>query len=234
MRQWIILAAALWMGATSPMFAAELEGPHLTVSGEGRVDSVPDLATITMGVTNQAKNANDAMTATSTAVRAILDQLAADGIAPRDLQTRDLSLQPVWNNRNSNTQLDPEIVGFQASNTVIVRVRDLDALGGILDRVIQSGANTFQGLSFGLQDPAPVIEAAQRAAVVDARRKAELFAEAAGLKLGAVLQLSEAGGGSYPMPVARMEMSSAPVPVAQGEVSTSASVNMVFVISEDE
>lgn len=230
-----ILAAFLCLGAVAGAQAGEVDGPHLTVTGEGRVDSAPDLATITLGVTNQAESAGAAMAATSDAVTAILARLASDGIEARDVQTRDLSLRPVRPSRSGAPTVEPEVSGFRATNTVVVRVRDLDALGGILDRVIQSGANTFQGLQFGLQDPAPLIERAQRAAVADARRKAALFAEAAGVRLGPLLRLDEgAGGPSGPMPVARMEMASAPVPVAGGEVTTSASVTMIFAISEPD
>lgn len=210
--------------------AAGHEPGRLTVIGEGQVDSAPDTATITLGVTNEARTAGAAMDATSAAVTAILEQLTADGLAPRDMQTRDLSLQPVWSNRASSSSGPPKIEGFQASNTVVIRVRALDALGGILDRTIESGANTFQGLSFGLQDPGPVLDEARRAAVAEALRKAELYAQAAGLTLGPILELNEAGGSSQPMPMARMAMAEL-VPIAQGEVTTGASVTIVFEIA---
>ena len=225
MRLITVLFALLWAASLS---AAELAEGRLTVSADGRIASAPDMATITMGVLHEAATAAAALEATSGATRAVLDQLAQDGVAPRDMQTRDLALNPVWSNRNSSGNTPPRIVGFQASNTVVVRVRNLDALGGILDRVVSSGANNFQGLSFGLQDPGPVQDAARRNAVAEAQRKATLYADAAGLRLGAVLRLDENGGA----PVTYgLSMVAEPVPVAQGEVTTAASVTMVFEIA---
>ncbi|MDJ0826839.1 MAG: SIMPL domain-containing protein [Rhodobacter sp.] len=224
MRFWI--AAAVLVLAL-PIWAQETAPGRLTVTGEGRVESVPDMATITLGVTSEARTAADAMRETSKATAAVLGRLASAGIEDRDMQTRDLSLSPVWDSRSSSSP--PKIVGFQARNTVVVRVRALDALGGILDEVIEAGANLFQGLSFGLQEPGPVHDEARRRAVAEARRKAALYAEAAGLSLGAVLELNEAGGSPRPMMLERAAMASA-VPIAAGEVAIQAAVSMVFEI----
>ncbi len=210
--------------------AQEARDGRLTVTGEGSVASVPDMATITLGVVHEAKTAGEALDMTSAATAQVLERLKTAGIEPRDMQTRDLSLSPVWDNRSASQQR-PQIVGFEASNTVTVRVRVLDSLGGVLDDVVQGGANTFRGLSFGLQDPGPVLDEARKQAVAEALRKARLYAEAAGLTLGPVLQLSENGGSAQPMMMDRMAMSAA-VPVAQGEVSTGASVTMVFSIGQ--
>ncbi len=230
MKPWVAGLAVL-LFATAAL--AEEPAARMSVTGEGAVDSAPDMATITLGVQNEAETAREAMDLTSAAVAAILEQLAADGLAPRDMQTRDLSLSPLWSNSaRSLEREEPRIVGFQASNNVVVRVRDLDALGGILDRVIENGANTFNGLGFGLQDPVPALDEARRAAVAEAKRKAELYAEAAGLTLGQVLSLEEVGG-SDPIPMARMAMAES-VPVAQGEVTTTARVTMVFAISPSD
>lgn len=227
MRLMIAVIATLWAGAAP---AAEIAGARLTVTGEGLVDSAPDMATITLGVSNEARTAAEAMSATSSAVATVLDQLAEDGLEGRDMQTRDLSLSPVWSNRASSTPEPPEVVGFRASNTVSIRVRELGALGGILDRTIQSGANTFHGLSFGLQDPVPAMDEARRAAVADALRKAELFAEAAGVTLGEIVELTEAGVASGPIPMARMSVAAEAMPIAEGEVTTAATVSIVFAI----
>ncbi len=227
MRLMIAVIAAFWAGAA---LAAETASARLTVTGEGLVDSVPDMATITLGVTNEARTAAEAMSATSAAVTAILEQLAEDGLEGRDMQTRDLSLSPIWSNRASSTPNPPEMVGFRASNTVSIRVRELDALGGILDRTIRSGANTFQGLSFGLQDPVSAMDEARKAAVADALRKAELFAEAAGVTLGEIVELTETGIASGPIPMARMSIEAEAMPIAEGEVTTAASVSIVFEI----
>ena len=216
------------LGLAAAAMAAETS-PAITVTGRGEVAAAPDMATITLGVTSQAKTAGEAMDETSAAVAAILKALEAAGIAPRDMQTSDLSLDPVWSSRASNGAA-PRIEGFTARNTLRVRVRDLDRLGGVLDDVLEVGANTFRGLSFGLQEPGPLTDQARTAAVADAQRKAALIAGAAGVTLGPVLSISESGGVS-PQPV-MMEAARAAVPVAAGEVSLSATVTMVFALGE--
>ena len=157
--------------------------------------------------------------------------LAAAGVASADMQTSNLSLSPLWDNsRNSSPGNRPEITGYLASNMITVRVRRLDDLGEILDTVVESGANAFQGLSFGLQNPRPAQDAARLAAVQEAMRKAALYAGAAGLTLGPVLELNETGDAApRPAELARMAMSEA-VPVARGEVSVRAQVSMVFAV----
>lgn len=217
-----LLAGAVW---------AEEPARRIAVTGEGQVEAAPDMAVITLGVRQEDREAQAAMQATSAAVAAMLERLAELGIAPRDLQTRELSLSPVWSERSGSGAERRQITGFVAANTVVVRVRDLAALGGILDAVLAEGANDFGGLRFDLQDPAPLAEEARRRAVADAMARAALLAEAAGVELGPVLSIDEHGG---VMPKAEMAMlmSAAGAPVAAGEVSVTANVSMVFAIGE--
>lgn len=202
---------------------------RITVTGEGRVDAVPDLATISLGVTTEAKSAAAALSANSTAMAAVLERLRAAGIAERDLQTSGLSVSPVWTDY-ARSGGRPEIAGFQASNTLGVRVRALDTLGTVLDAAVKDGANTLGGLTFGMAEPQPLLDEARTLAVADARRKAELMAAAAGVRLGAVESIAETGGYQPPMPQFRADsaMIGEAVPVAQGEVSVSASVTVVW------
>lgn len=204
---------------------------QITVTGEGSVAVVPDMATINLGVTHQAKEAGAAMAATSAATAGILHRLAALGVDPRDMQTSSLSLNPVWSNRSASSSGAPAITGFEAGNSVHVRVRDLSGLGGILDAVIADGANNFNGLRFSVQDSDPLMALARQKAVADAIAKAQLLTAAAGVTLGPVQSIAEHGGGRPVM----MEMSAArggDVPIAAGEVSVSASVSMVFAIAD--
>lgn len=215
-----------------PMAALAEDAPRrLTVSGEGRVEAVPDMATIHLGVSQRAATAREALEATSAAMAAVFDRLAVAGIAPRDMQTAGLSLNPAWEH-HPNNQL-PRIIGYDAQNGVTVRVRDLSSLGTVLDAVVSDGANQLHGLRFGLQDPAAQIDEARRRAVAEARRKAELYAEAAGVTLGDLISLDESGG-YRPRPEMMMRGAAvamdAAVPVAEGEVSLSAQVNMVYEI----
>lgn len=213
--------------------AAAEDRATITMTGEGRAPAAPDMATISLGVVSEAKTARAAMDAASTSVAALLASLASAGIEERDVQTSSLQLNPVWNH-HSTSGAAPEITGFSASNTVTVRVRALDALGGILDGVLDAGANSFNGLQFGLQDPVPVTDAARAAAVADARRKAELVAAAAGVALGPILSIAEAGTEMPPQPMFRMEASMAAdaVPVAPGELTVVERVTVVWQIGD--
>ena len=202
---------------------------QITVSGFGQVAAVPDMATITLGVTHEAKEARRAMDATSAATARVLEQLESLGVAPRDMQTSNLSLNPIWPDRSSPVSGTVEISGFVARNMVFVRLRDLADLGRVLDAIIDDGANNFNGLRFSVQDPEPLKNAARKRAVADAFARARLLTSEAGVSLGAVQSITEQGGGRPQM----LEMSAARgggVPIAAGEVSVSASVSMVFAI----
>ncbi len=221
------------VAATAPVGAAadgaQAPFPQIVVTGEGRVEAAPDMATITLGTQAEALTAAEALAATSAATARILADLDAAGIAPRDIQTASLSVGPRYSYaRNSDDP--PRLQGYVASNTIRVRVRDMDTLGARLDAAVAAGGNRFDGLAFGLQDPLPLLDEARRRAVADARRKAELYADAAGVTLGPVLTIADQGGAGLPQPMMRAEMMAADagVPVASGEISIGASVVVTF------
>lgn len=225
------LFTALLLGSVLCSTAVASETARITVTGEGTVEAKPDLATINLGVTTEGTTAAEAMAANSLQLGAVLEQLRAAGIEERDLQTSGLSLNPNW--QQPQGEMTPRIVGYLAMNQLTVRVRDLKALGSVLDRTIQDGANTFNGLTFGLADPVPALNEARKRAVADAMARAKLLADAAGLALGPVVSITE-GGAGIPMPMFRAadaEFSRA-VPVAAGEITSSASVTMIFELSE--
>ncbi len=233
--RFVSLAAAAALFLALPGIGAAQEPPAtITVTGEGRVEAAPDMATVSLGVTTEAETASAAMAENSNAVAAILEQLSGAGIEARDIQTSGLSLGPRYNYRSSGDQ-PPEITGYTASNMVTVRVRALDTLGGVLDRVVSGGANTLNGLGFGLQDDQAAMDEARRGAVAEAARKAALFAEAAGVALGPILSIHE-GGAMMPQPkMMAAEASFARdggVPVAGGELSIRADVTIVYSIAE--
>ncbi len=200
---------------------------RITVTGEGSVETRPDMAVISLGVTSAAKTAAGAMAANSTQLGAVLASLKSAGIADRDLQTSGLSLNPDYSRRSEN---GPVIQGYIASNQLTVRVRDLAILGTVLDAAIKDGVNTLNGVSFGVADEAPLRDEARKRAVADARHKADLLSEAAGVSLGAVTSISENGDGGGPAPQFRRAaaLMAEAVPVAEGEVSLSASVTVVW------
>lgn len=210
-----------------PVIASADDAARITVTGEGRVDAAPDMATVSLGVVTEGTTAAEAMAANTIQLAAVLEQLKMGGIEDRDIQTSGLSLNPNW--QQTEADPTPRIMGYQASNMLTVRVRKLDQLGTVLDKTISDGANSFNGLSFGLSDPAPALDEARKRAVTDAVARATLLTQAAGLKLGPVVSISEGGGFGGPQPMYRMDAAAAsPVPVAAGEVSTVASVTMVF------
>lgn len=221
------LASAFALTALAlPGLALANDAPRtLTVSGTGSVALVPDMVTVTLGVHHEAPTAQEALQKMSEALGPVLAHLAESGVAERDIQTSGLSLGPV---RVYPEGEAPRLTGYTASSTVSVRLRELDAVGAVLDSVIGEGANELSGISFSLADPAAAENEARRAAVMDARARAETYAEAAGVSLGEVQSISESGGGG-PMPVA-YAMREASVPVAAGEIEISASVTMVYAI----
>jgi uncharacterized protein YggE len=221
----VLAALPLGLAAETP------EGPRITVTGEGRAEAVPDLAVVTIGVTTGADTAAAALAENNARLTAVLDRLRAAGVADRDLQTSGLSLGPRYDYGDNRP---PRIVGYEATNQLAVRVRALDTLGAILDAAVADGANTLGGLAFSLSDPQAARDAALAAAVAEARRKATLIAEAAGVRLGPVLSISEqvAYAGPQPMPRLAMAEAAPAVPVAAGEVGYAATVTIVYGIDD--
>ncbi|WP_299042826.1 SIMPL domain-containing protein [uncultured Tateyamaria sp.] len=213
---WTLLVGWAW---------AETAPPVLSVSGAGQVAVVPDMAVISLGVVHVDKTAGAAMAKVGADARALIDVLGGEGVAARDIQTSQLSVGPVWDTRASGPRT---ITGFEARTMVTVRVRDLDGLGAVLDKVLDAGANTFNGLSFQVQDPSAAEAEARAAAVREALEKAQQLSAAAGLTLGPVLRLSEGGAGG-PRPEL-FAARAADVPIAAGEVTIRATVSMEFAL----
>ena len=214
--------------------AAVAEPRSITVSGEGVVQAVPDMAVLTLEVSEEAAEAAVAVDAVAARARAVFARLEGMEIAARDMQTSTLSLSPLWSRPRDNDS-PPQIRGYRAATQVTIRLRDLGQLKTLFGAVVGDGANGFGGLRFAVQEPAPLRDAARKAAVADARARAELYAEAAGVTLGPLLRLSENGGRvPQPMMMARAEMAAdMGMPVAAGEMEVTASVTMVFAIAED-
>jgi hypothetical protein len=219
------LAVVLSLTLAHPGLAQDAPAAMITVTGTGTVDAAPDMATLSIGVTTQDDTAAAALAANSATVEAVIARLAAAGVAAGDMQTNNLSVSPNWTGYDSAS---PRISGYVATNVVAVRVRGLERLGAVVDAAVADGANTLNGLTFGLAEPEPVLDAARLAAVADARRKAELLAQAAGVTLGPVRAVSEGASGPAPEPMFRAEASA--VPVMGGEIGLSASVTMTFEI----
>jgi len=203
----------------------------ITVTGEGSVTVVPDLAFVNLGVSHDAETPDEALTAMSLGMNAVLARLEAAGIAPADIQTGQLSLSQRYDDSSYDGRA--KIVGFTATTSVNVRVRDMAKLGGILDAVVEDGANQFGGITFDIADRTAAMEASRRDAVADGRARAELYADAAGVTLGDLVTLNEQGGYMAPAPMmeARMAADAGSVPIAAGELSLQTSVTMVYAIA---
>ncbi len=215
---------------TPPMSAIQPE-TTINLNGRGTVDRAPDMATISVGVSIDAETASTAMSQQAERMNAVTRALRAAGIAERDIQTSNLSLNPVYD-YNTNNNERPRLTGYNASNQVTIRVRDLPKLGSVLDATVKAGGNTIHGISFGIDKPEAATNEARTKAIQDAMAKAELYAKAAGYRVVRIVTISE---NSYvappPMPMmARMQAmdTAAATPVSGGEVSLTVDVNVVF------
>ncbi|MDH5832058.1 SIMPL domain-containing protein [Luteimonas sp. M1R5S18] len=216
--------------AQSPVPAvASTDGTLLSVSAQAEASRVPDVASLSTGVVTQAADANAALKANSAEMAKVVAAIRAAGIAERDVQTSGISIQPQY--RYAENQ-PPVITGYQASNTVNVRVRDIARLGDVLDALVASGANQVNGPSFEIDEPEAAYDEARQSALKLARARAEMYAESLGLRVRRIVSISEGGGFQPPMPMmvkaqamdARMESA----PVAPGETTLSANLDVVF------
>lgn len=224
----LILSTALALPLAG---VARAEDPvrSISVTGTGTVEAAPDMATLMIGVTTQGATAAEALAENSRATDAVIARLTASGVEARDMQTSNLSINPNWTGYDSST---PTIAGYVASNMLTVRVRALDTTGTVLDAAVADGANTLNGMTFGLADPEPAYKEARKEAVADARAKAELLATAAGVKLGQVLSIADAGAMTDPQPMYRDAVAASPVPVVGGELGLIANVAVTWEIAE--
>lgn len=195
----------------------------VTVNGEATVNVAPDMAIIRVGVTSTAKSAREASDANAKQMTAVIAAIKDAGITPRDIQTSRLSLQPQYDPNRSGTA---RLLGFQATNQITVNVRDIDKLAAIIDQSIAAGANEMSGLEFVVSQQSKLLDQARDEAIADARRKADLYAKAAGAKLGAVVSITEEG--SSPPPRLMQAMRAGSTPVAPGEQTLRAVVSVSF------
>ncbi len=208
--------------------------PSITVVGSGKASAAPDMAVIQVGVVTQAASAAKALQQNNAAMEKLLQVLEAQGVAKKDVQTSSFSVQPQYKPYQPGQTQPSEIVGYQVGNQVRAKVRKLDSLGKILDDVVSQGANQVQGVTFSVAEPNPLPDQARRQAMADARRKAELYAEAAGVELGRVLLIQEETP-QRPRPLfANLAKGAAEaVPIAVGEEEFAATVTVTYAIGKE-
>ena len=204
--------------------------PTLTITGSATISAPPDVAKLTAGVETVADTAGGAMSQNAAAMTGVFAALESAQIDQSDFQTSQLRLDQVWDDGRRSEDGARSVIGFRATNLVTITVRDVAALGGLIDGLSAAGANNFHNISFAIDDPAPLVDAARAAAVEDARRKAELYASAAGVSLGPVLTIREPGTAPGPGPfAARAEMAS-DTPIAAGSVELGVRVEIVYAL----
>lgn len=231
MKQSMSLAAAL---VTATLFAApalaEADFPSaISVTGEAQVSAPPDLAQLDAGVASDGKTAREAAEANNAAMSKVLAALKGAGLEDKDYQTSRLSLQPQY---APNRPGPSPIVGYRASNRVSIKLHDVAKVASVIDTLVTAGANDVGNINFTVTQASKLLDDAREKAIADARRKAEIYAKAAGVTLGAPLSISEEGA---PAPVFRAKMMrAAPMetstPIAQGEETLSVTVAVTWAI----
>jgi uncharacterized protein len=225
-----LIAAATTSQATAAM-AADSDKPaerYVSVSSTGSVAADPDMATVSAGVAVEADTAKEALARNSTVMTKLIDGLKALGIAPQDIQTAAVNVEPRYTQAKDNRPAS--INGYRVINQVRLTVRDVKRLGEILDGAISLGANQVHGIAFDVSNAETLKDEARKLAMTNAKRRAELYATAAGAQLGSVLTIAEEGGGGpRPMPMARGVMA-ASVPVEPGTRTLTVEVNVTYAL----
>ena len=225
-------AAPTAMAQTAPTAAADtmFKATTFNLSAMGETRVAPNMASISLGVVTEGKNAAEALAANATRMTGVMATLKKAGIAEKDIQTSNLSVSPQY--RYVENQA-PVLIGYQVSNQVTVVVRDLKKLGAAVDATVNAGANQVNGISFGLSDPSAAENAAREAAVRALSAKADLYARATGYRVLRLVTLSEGGGYAppVPMPLASMAMrgkAEDSSPVSGGELSIRIDITAVY------
>ena len=228
----VVFVAGILAASTQAQQTAAEPQARIVVSGDGSVEVAPDYAEIGCGVTTKAKTAKEATDANSKAMAAVAAALRSAGIEQKDIQTRRFSLQPVYAPPQPNTA--PKLTGFSVANRFSVTIRRVADVGDILDRLIAAGATDVGDVEFQHADVSKALDRARENAIADARRKAALYARAAGVSLGRVDWITEGSGYTPPMPMAAMRASGgmAAVPIAAGEDTLRVRITVGFDIAQ--
>ena len=203
----------------------------ISVSGESAIAVVPDMATVTFGVETNASSARGAQDENTRIMRAIVESLAKFNIDDVDIQTSNFSLYPVYGRESDKSDAKIVVTGYRSSNQVTVKVRALDTVGQIIDKVVEAGATNVGGLSFGIQDPEPHRELALAEAVKNARAKADVMAEAAGVVVSDIKAMSDSyvNVASWDLRDEMVMKTASGVPIQEGSVMVRAQVRVDFI-----
>ncbi|NYZ62630.1 SIMPL domain-containing protein [Luteimonas deserti] len=222
-----LVAMTSAVAQTPNALTAAGDGTLLSISANAEASRTPDIATLSAGVVTQAADANAAMRANSDQMTRLTAAIRAAGIAERDVQTSGINLNPQY--RYAENQ-PPTITGYQASNTVNLRVRDLARLGAVLDALVASGANQINGPTFEIADADGMQDQARAAALKKAQQRAEVYAASLGMRVRRIVSISEGGGFAPPRPMMAMRAMAedAAPPVSPGETTLGVNLDVVF------
>jgi uncharacterized protein len=229
---WLRAAAFAFVFAAAPALAQSPQGQaadaRIVVTGEGQIGAAPDYAAISAGVVSRAKTAGDAAEANAKSMAAIINALTDAGIARNDIQTAQYSLQPVYAAPQPGSE--QKLTGFSVSNRLNVKIRDIGKTGAILDKLVAAGATDIGNVEYLHSNSLALLDQARQAAIADARRKAELYAKAAGLTLGVVAFVSEDSGVAPPVfgKVMRASAPAMPTQILSGEDTLSVQIVVGF------
>jgi uncharacterized protein len=206
----------------------------LTANGTGSVSVAPDIAIVSIGVVSQAATASEALGANNGDVAKVIETIQATGVKDADIGTSGFSVSPIYESKPLRTMENqdepPRITGYQVSNEVRVTIRDIANSGAVLDKVVSAGANQIGSIQFDISDRQKPADEALGQAIADAKRQAELMADAAGVRLVRILDINASSG----VPVfarAEMRVAAAPVPIMPGESQVTANANISWEIA---
>ena len=230
----MVAAAALVTPVFAPAaIAAEVEitasGPVIELSVSESITAAPDLVTIGAGVSTQAPTAVEAMRQNSVQMRRVIDQILALGVAEEDIQTTGISLNAQYDYDRPNQR--QVFRGYQVSNRVSIKLREIDETGAALDALVSAGATDLSGPTFSIEDDEAAKDLARERAVERAQQRAQAYAQMVGYDDVRVLAISEAIRGSGAAPRMEMRAMAADVsaaPVQPGQVSTGVSITIKY------
>lgn len=232
-----IAACALTSPAQAAVVEIEAEGPVVELSMYESVTAEPDLVTIGAGVTTNARTAVEAMRLNAEQMTRVINQIKAQGVDDKDIQTTGINLNARYDYNRATQQ--NEFRGYQVSNRVSVKLREIEATGEVLDALVSAGATDLSGPSFSIEDDAAAKDEARSRALERAQQRAEAYAEMLGYDEVRVLEISEAIRARGPVAEvamrSAMDVSAAPAPPVQpGMVSTGVALTIKFELVEDE
>ena len=223
-----------WLMALAGTLLATTAQAEVVVQGEGKVTAQPDAAYVSLGVETSAKTAYEALTANNQAMSKLYATLEKFNIKKEHIQTSDFSIAPQYDYGKGNST--PKLIGYNVSNQVTVCTSDLKGIGEMLDALVKDGANRVTGIRFSVLDTQKLMDEARQAAMKDAVRRAQLYADAGGFKIGKVLVVQETQRivpRMYSAAAARADSAPA-VPVSAGELTYSVTINASFDIVGSE